>query len=313
MQVQQQVLRLRRRMTRGGDWMRIGLVEAWLRRRGEDGEGDGVGGGGVVAELEVEAGFWWAREGEGVADEALGDRGGVGKVGVGGDGIDEVKVRAGDGAGLGGVGGAVQVFERGQADEGGEREPVAGGAVGHDGAQAKRTEGGGAEGFEGIEGGEKSVVVLQDEAAGGDAERGVKALVGVGDFNGAGAREGLAGFEREGELLIDGEVILIGEVDGIWFGLVDALAEQSDGGARRGDGDGQGEGAAVFERDLRGEVFAGVELGRVEVRREGELKVFSAAALDSAGVGVKVRLFRTSFWTWSRREPASWAAVSPAW
>ncbi len=55
---------------------------------------------------------------------------------------------------------------------------------------------------------------------------------------------------------------------------IDGLAEQGDGGAGRGDGDGQGEGAAVFEGDLGGEVFAGMELGRVEVIAEGErLKV----------------------------------------
>ncbi|MCU1252804.1 MAG: hypothetical protein JWQ49_5833 [Edaphobacter sp.] len=59
-------------------------------------------------------------------------------------------------------------------------------------------------------------------------------------------------------------------MDGGGFGLVDALAEQVDRGARRRDGDGQGESAAVFERDLGGEVFAGMELRRVEVMRKGE-------------------------------------------
>jgi len=178
-------------------------------------------------------------------------------------------------------------------------------------------EGGSAEGLEGVKGGEECVWVLQNQAAGRDAERGAETLVGVGDLDCAGAGEGLAGFEGEGELPVGGEVILVGEVDGGGFGLglVDALAEQSDGRTRRGDGDGQGEGAAVFERDLGGEVLAGVELRRVEVRRKREEKVFSVAGPPSAfaGVGVKVRLLRTSFWTWSRREPASWAVASPAW
>ena len=43
---------------------------------------------------------------------------------------------------------------------------------------------------------------------------GVEGLVGVGDLDGGGAREGLAGFEGEGELLVGGEVVLVGEVDG---------------------------------------------------------------------------------------------------
>ena len=250
----------------------------WL---GQDGQGYGVGGSGVVAEFQIETGFGWAGESEGVSDETLGDCGGGGEVGVGGDGVNEVETGAGDGAGLCGVSGAVEVFEGGESDEGDQREPVAGGAVGHDGAEAEGAEGGGSKGPEGVEGGEEGVVVLQNEAAGGDAEGGVEALVSVGDLDGCVAGEGLGGFEREGELLVGGKVILVGEVDGVSFGLVDALAEQSDAGARRGDGDRQGEGAAVFEGDLRGEVFAGMELGWVEVIRKGELEVFFGC-----GVGV---------------------------
>ena len=100
---------------------------------GEDGQGDGVGGGGVVSELEVEAGFGRAGECEGVANEALGNCGGGGEVGVGGDGVDEIEAGAGDGARLGGVGGTVELFESREADEGDERLPVARSAVGHDG------------------------------------------------------------------------------------------------------------------------------------------------------------------------------------
>src|ERR1700680_3388325 len=48
----------------------------------------------------------------------------------------------------------------------------------------------------------------------------------------------------------------------------------------------------------------GLKLGGSERRR-----FFSVAGPPAgfAGVGVKVRSLRTSFWTWSRREPASWA------
>src|SRR5882757_7926616 len=54
----------------------------------------------------------------------------------------------------------------------------------------------------------------------------------------------------------------------------------------------------------------GLKLGGSERRRS-----FSDAGppLGFAGAGVKVRSLRMSFWTWSRREPESWAAVSPAW
>ncbi len=195
---------------------------------GEDREGYGVGGGGVVAELEEEAGLWRAWEGEGVADEAFGDGGGVGEGGVGCDGVDEVEAGAGDGAGLGGVRGAVQVSEGGKADEGDQRQPVAGGAVGRYGPHAQGAKGGGAEGFERVEGGEEGVGVLQDEAAGLDGEGGVEGLVGVGDLELAGAREGRDGFEREGELLVGGEVVLICKMDGGVFRLADALAEKRD-------------------------------------------------------------------------------------
>ena len=74
---------------------------------------------------------------------------------IGGDGVYEIEAGAGDGAGLGGVGRAVQVCEGWEADESDEGEPVAGGSVGGDGAQAQGAEGGGAEGFEGIKGGEE--------------------------------------------------------------------------------------------------------------------------------------------------------------
>jgi len=113
---------------------------------GKDGEGDGVGCGGVVAEAKVEAGFGGAGQREGVSHEALGDGGGVGEGGVGGDGVDQVEAGARDGAGLSDVRRAVEVFEGGKADEGDEWEPVAGGSVRGNGTQAKGAEGGGAEG-----------------------------------------------------------------------------------------------------------------------------------------------------------------------
>jgi hypothetical protein len=109
-------------------------------------QGDLVGGVGIIAEADVKGGVGWVRgfggmwDGEGIADEAFGDGGWGGKGLVGGEGVDEVEVGAFKGAGLlAGVGGAVDVGECGQADEGGEGDPVAGGAVGGDGAEMERT------------------------------------------------------------------------------------------------------------------------------------------------------------------------------
>ena len=124
-------------MSRSTTWVRVGVPVAFgYGLLGEDGQGDGVGGRGVVAELQVEAGFRGAGEREGATDEALGDSDGDGEVGVGRDGVDQVETGAGDGAGLSDVRGAVQVLEGGEADERGEGEPVAGGAVRGYGAEA---------------------------------------------------------------------------------------------------------------------------------------------------------------------------------
>ena len=70
----------------------VGLVVGEGLR--EDGEGDGVGWGRVVAEAEVEARLGWAGEREGRAYEAFGDCGGGREVGVSGDGVYEVEAGA---------------------------------------------------------------------------------------------------------------------------------------------------------------------------------------------------------------------------
>ena len=126
----------------------------------------------------------------GGADETCGDVGGVIERGVGSDGIDEVEAGPGEGAGGAGVCGAVEIGEGGEADEDGQRDPVASGSVRGDGAKTERTEGGGAEGLERVEGAEEGMGVLEDEGSGGDAERGAEGVVGVGDLDLAGAGEG---------------------------------------------------------------------------------------------------------------------------
>ncbi len=55
--------------------------------------------------------------------------------------------------------------------------------------------------------------------------------------------------------------------------MADALAEEGDGGARGSDGDGEEEGAAVFEGEAGGEGVAYAELGCLTVGREGEAEV----------------------------------------
>ena len=76
--------------------------------------------------------------------------------------------------------------------------------------------------------------------------------------------------------------------------LVDALAEQGDGGAGGGDGDGQGEGAAVLEGEPGGEVFARAEFGAWVVGGQREAKVvfglrvrdgFAVSWFEGAGRG----------------------------
>ena len=85
---------------------------------GEDGEGDGVGRGGIVAEAEVEAGLGWAGSERVVPTKPSVTVVGVVKLGVGGDGVYEVEAGARDGAGQGGVRGQWRSFEGGEANRG---------------------------------------------------------------------------------------------------------------------------------------------------------------------------------------------------
>ena len=107
-----------------------------LRR---DGHYYGVCGGWVVAEPKVEAGLARAGKRKSCADEAFRHVRGVGEVGVGGDLLDEVEIGAGKCAGLGGVSGAVEIFEDREADEGDELEPVTCDAFGRDRTYAQGT------------------------------------------------------------------------------------------------------------------------------------------------------------------------------
>jgi len=85
-------------------------------------------------------------------------------------------------------------------------------------------------------------------------------------------------------LLVCWQIIQVGEMDRSIAGLVDVLTDDGDGGSRRCDRNGQREGAAVFERDLRVEMGAGAKLRRTEVGGEGETKVlFGCGSCIRAG------------------------------
>ena len=246
-----------------------------------------------------------AGEGEGVADEAFGDGGWGGEGGVGGDGVDQVEAGAVERCRAGWVRGAVEVFEGGRRTRvtRGSQSPVV-----PSGETGRRRRGPKAEVPKALRGSRVARRVwgfCRTRVAGGDGEGGVEGLVGVGDFDLAGAGEGVGGFEREGELLVDGEIVLVGEMDGGVAGLADVLAEEGDGGAGGRDGDGEGEGAAVFEGEAGGEALAGVEFGGRgvgrKVRRRGVEGGcgFGCGGVGgrSLGAGVKVRSLRVSCWT----------------
>ena len=84
--------------------------------------------------------------------------------------------------------------------------------------------------------------------------------------------KGVGGLEREGELLVGRQIVLIGELDGRVFRRVRPLVEENDGGPGAADGDGEGEGSAVVEQRTGGEAVSCVKLRRVAVGRKGEAK-----------------------------------------
>ena len=142
--------------------------------------------------------------------------------------------------------------------------------------------------------------ILQNQRACGYAQHGVQRIVGVGDFDLAVAGEGLGRPKRKGELLVDGQVVLVCEMDGRVVRVLDPLAEQNDGGPRGGDRDGQGEYATVIERESGGQLFAGVKFRCGAVRRKRETKRFRAGCFGccclrscdvgaGSGAGVKMR------------------------
>jgi hypothetical protein len=94
------------------------------------GQDRGVDLGGVVAQLEEEGCGVEVGDGERGGGVAVGDGDRVGEGRIAGDGLQQEEIAAGDDAGLSGVCGALQLRERGQADEGGERQPVAGAGFG---------------------------------------------------------------------------------------------------------------------------------------------------------------------------------------
>ncbi len=87
-----------------------------------------------------------------------------------------------------------------------------------------------------------------------------------------------------------------GEADGGVLGLVDALAEQGDDGARLADGDGHGEDAAVLEGDVGGDPLAGAEFGAGGFGIEGHgedvvtVRVLIDGGFGGGAVGMAGRL-----------------------
>ena len=76
--------------------------------------------------------------------------------------------------------------------------------------------------------------VLEDEGSGGNGEVGAQGLVGVRDLDFGVAGEGSGGFEGEGQLLADGEIVVAAEAEGRVGGLAHVAAEQGEVGAGEG-------------------------------------------------------------------------------
>ncbi len=236
-------------------------------------------------------------DGEGGAGVTIGDGDGVVECGVVGDGLDKKEVGAGEGAGLGGVCGALELAEVGQADESDEGYPIAGrrrgvffrGELrwifgwgvggprvrldGEDGAEAKGTKGAGAKGAQGIEGGDDGAGVLEDEASGGrQGEHRAQCAVDGFDLDFAVAREGVWALEREGQVRGEREVVGVGEANDAARDGGRGFADEADGRPGSRDDEGDGKGAAILEDDLRGEMVSGVRGGVRDDGSEAELQ-----------------------------------------
>ena len=91
-----------------------------------------------------------------------------------------------------------------------------------DGAHAQGTEGAGAEGAQGIEGGDDGVGVLEEQAArGGEGQDGAERSVKGFDLDLTIAGEAVRTLEREREEGREGKIVLIGQVDIRGFGVRD--------------------------------------------------------------------------------------------
>ena len=97
-------------------------------------------------------------------DEIGGHRRVVRELLIGGDGIDQEEICAGQLARLVGAFGAANFFQRGHAHQSCQRLPVAFCAVVCDGAELQRAERGRSEGFARIENGEHAFGIAQDQA-----------------------------------------------------------------------------------------------------------------------------------------------------
>jgi hypothetical protein len=107
------------------------------------------------------------RDGDGVAEIAVGHIHGMGEFRVAGDGVDEVEIRARQLAGQLRGGGTFQFLQHRQSDEIGQRLPIAGHALGIE-SKLQGPEGGGAKGFRGGQRGDGDLRALERQAAVGE-------------------------------------------------------------------------------------------------------------------------------------------------
>ncbi len=211
----------------------------------------------------------------------------VGHLRGGSDGGDEEEILSGECAGTDGGVVAAQAVELRKANEGAKRNPVAGDAVGSDGAELDGAEGGRAETRQRVKGGDCGARVLQQEGVVGEAEGGLEAAVGGGDldFLLAWKRGWDARTQEENDVAAEYEVAGAAQVQGIggvsgWNGL--GFAEQIDLRAWQVDGGRGVEFAAVAQEDTREVIRTGGERGGDPGGCEGELVVV-ADAVQSGG------------------------------
>src|SRR5215471_6612397 len=103
--------------------------------------------------------------------------------------------------------------------------------------------------------------VLEDQRAVRHGQEGVERIVRVCDLDLALARKRSSRPQREGELLVDGKIVWIGQTDWGVFSLADVLAQKGDCRSSRSDSGGEVERAAITKRDMRDQFVTRAEFG----------------------------------------------------